>query len=89
MDNLVWYKDFALLGKNPKLTPKWSGPAKITEINDTNARILLSNGKSKVLNVMRLKTSSQTSLSPKITVTVTKFFQKIWILTQNLKFLAQ
>ncbi len=43
------------LGKNPKLTPKWSGPAKITEINDTNARILLPNGKSKVLNVMRLK----------------------------------
>ncbi len=40
---------------NPKLMPKWSGPAKITEINDTNARILLPNGKSKVLNVMRLK----------------------------------
>jgi hypothetical protein len=55
VDNLVWYEDFAPLGKTPKLTPKWSGPAKITEINDTNARILLSNGKSKVLNVMRLK----------------------------------
>jgi hypothetical protein len=35
--------------------PKWSGPAKITEINETYARILLLNGKSKVLNVMRLK----------------------------------
>jgi hypothetical protein len=45
----------APLGKNPKLTPKWSGPAKITEINDTNARILLPNGKSKELNVMCLK----------------------------------
>jgi len=55
LNDLVWYEDFASLGKNPKLTPKWQGPAKITEINDTNARILLSNGKSKVLNVMRLK----------------------------------
>ena len=55
VDDLVWYEDFAPLGKNPKLTPKWSGPAKITEINDTNARILLPNGKSKVLNVMHLK----------------------------------
>jgi hypothetical protein len=55
IDDLVWYEDFAPLGKNPKLTPKWSGPAKITELNDTNARILLPNGKSKVLNVMRLK----------------------------------
>ncbi len=55
LDNLVWYEDFTSLGKNPKLTPKWSGPAKITEVNDTNARILLPNSKSKVLNVMRLK----------------------------------
>ncbi len=35
--------------------PKWQGPAKINKINDTNACILLPNGKSKVLNVMRLK----------------------------------
>jgi hypothetical protein len=55
IDDLVWYEDFSPLGKNPKLTPKWSGPAKITEVNDTNAKILLPNGKSKVLNVMRLK----------------------------------
>ncbi len=55
IQDLVWYEDFALLGKNLKLTPKWAGPAKITEINDTNARILLPNGKTKVLNVMRLK----------------------------------
>jgi hypothetical protein len=51
----VWYKDFAPLGKNPELTPKWQGPVKITEINDTNAHVLLSNGKTKIVNVMRLK----------------------------------
>jgi hypothetical protein len=55
INDLVWYEDFSPLGKNPKLTPKWSGPAKITKVNDTNAKILLPNGKSKVLNVMRLK----------------------------------
>jgi hypothetical protein len=55
VNDLVWYEDFAPLGKNPKLTPKWQGLAKITEINDTNARILLPNGKSKVLNMMQLK----------------------------------
>jgi len=55
IEDLVWYEDFVSLGKKPKLTPKWQGPAKITEVNDTNARILLANGKSKVLNVMRLK----------------------------------
>jgi hypothetical protein len=55
IDDLVWYEDFALLGKNPKLTPKWQGPAKITEINDANARLLLPNGKTKILNVMRIK----------------------------------
>jgi hypothetical protein len=55
IDNPVWYENFSPLGKNPKLTPKWSGPAKITQLNDTNAKILLPNGKSKVLNAMRLK----------------------------------
>ncbi len=34
---------------------KWQGPAKITEINDINAHILLSKSKTKVLNIMRLK----------------------------------
>ncbi len=52
---LFCYEDFAPLGKNPKLTPKWQCPANITEINDTNARVLLSNGKTKILNIMRLK----------------------------------
>jgi hypothetical protein len=37
------------------LTPKWQGPAKITEINDANTRLLLPNGKTKILNVMRIK----------------------------------
>jgi len=55
IDELDWYKYFAPLVKNPKLTPKWSGLTKITEINDTNASILLPNGKTKVLNVIRLK----------------------------------
>jgi len=55
INDLIWYEDFAPLGKNAKLTPKWQGPAKITKINDTNARILLANGKTKILNVMRIK----------------------------------
>jgi hypothetical protein len=55
INDLVWFEDFAPLGKNPELTPKWQGPAKITEINDTNARLLMPNGKTKIYNVMRLK----------------------------------
>jgi hypothetical protein len=55
INDLVWYEDFAPLGKNAKLMPKWQGPAKITEINDTNARIVLPNGKTKIVNVMRIK----------------------------------
>jgi hypothetical protein len=55
INDLVWFEDFAPLGKNPKLTPKWQGPAKITEINDTNVRLQLPNGKTKICNVMRLK----------------------------------
>ncbi len=35
--------------------PKWQGLAKITEINDTNARVLLPNGKTKFYNIMRIK----------------------------------
>ncbi len=48
INDLVWFEDFAPLGKNPKLTPKWQGRAKITEINDTNARLQLPNGKKKI-----------------------------------------
>ena len=88
IDDLVWFEDFAPLWKNPKLTPKWSGPAKVTEINDTNARILIPNSKAKVLNVMCLNKFSLTKMFLKMTVTVKKLLQKIWILTQSLKFLA-
>ncbi len=88
----MWYKDFAPLGKNPKLTPKWQGPAKITEINDTNTHILilLPNGKSKVLNVMHLKkffsepsdTNSDKehtpeNCAPKLTGPVTRAMKKL------------
>jgi hypothetical protein len=55
INDLVWYEDFPPLGKNAKLTPKWQGPAKITEINDTNAHTVLPNGKTKILNVMCIK----------------------------------
>jgi hypothetical protein len=55
IDGFMWYEDLMPLGKNPKLTAEWQGPAKTTKINDTNAPILLSDGKSKVLNVMCLK----------------------------------
>jgi hypothetical protein len=37
INDLILYKDFSPLGKNAKLTPKWQGPAKIMEINDSNA----------------------------------------------------
>jgi hypothetical protein len=40
LNELMWYEDFAALGKNAKLMPNWQGPAKITELNDTNAYIL-------------------------------------------------
>jgi hypothetical protein len=54
INDLVWFEDFAPLGKNPKLTSIWQGPAKITEINDTNARLQLPNGKTKIYNIMQL-----------------------------------
>jgi hypothetical protein len=49
---LVWYEDFTLHNKNPKLTPKWLGPAKITEVDDTDAQIVLPSGKTKIINVL-------------------------------------
>jgi hypothetical protein len=55
INDLVWYEDFVPLGKNAKLTPKWQGPAKITEISETNARVLPPKGKTKNLNVMCTK----------------------------------
>jgi hypothetical protein len=43
IDDLVWYEDFAPSKKKPKLTPKRQGSAKITEINDISACVLLPN----------------------------------------------
>jgi hypothetical protein len=40
INDLFWFEEFTPLGKIPKLTPKWQGPAKITEVNDTNARVI-------------------------------------------------
>jgi hypothetical protein len=54
INDLVWFEEFTPLGKNPKLTPKWQGPAKDTEVNDNNARVLLPKGKTKIYNIMRL-----------------------------------
>jgi hypothetical protein len=85
IDDLVWYKDFAPLGKNPKLTPKWQGPAKITEINDTIACILLPNVKSKVLNVMQQKSFS---LHLVVTTVTIQMLLKTLTLTVNQNFLA-
>ncbi len=93
IDDLVWFEDFAPLGKNPKLTPKWQGLAKITEINDINARLLMPNGKTKIYNVMRLKkffapsdqntdTENRQSdldfkIEPKITGPITRAMKKL------------
>jgi hypothetical protein len=82
VDDLVWYEDFAPLGKNPKLMPKWQGPAKIQEVNDTNACILLPNGKSKVLNIMRLKKFFQFKRTFPVNMTLNL---KLLILIVNLK----
>ncbi len=49
-NDLVWYEDFTPLGKTPKLTPFWQGPAKIT-----CARVMLFIGKIKILNVICIK----------------------------------
>jgi hypothetical protein len=38
-----------------KLTPKWQEPTKAAKINDINERVLLSNGNTKIVNVMTLK----------------------------------
>jgi hypothetical protein len=82
----VWYEDFAPLGKNPNLMPKWQGPTKVTDIYDTTARTLLPNSKTKVLNVMRLKSFSHHQ--QKLTVTILRI-TVIWTLTVSQKLLAQ
>ena len=59
----VLIKEMNFQGKNAKLAPKWIGPAKIIDVNETNARIKTAKGKEKVINVERLKlfNSSDTS----------------------------
>jgi hypothetical protein len=42
------------MGKNPKLAPAFKGPAKIIDLNDTNAKVKIGN-KIKVLNINKLK----------------------------------
>jgi len=49
-NDLVWYEEVTPWGKTTKLTPIWQGPAKIT-----CARVMLSIGKIKILNVMCIK----------------------------------
>ncbi len=55
MNQKVWLSDTTALGKNPKLTPKWVGPYKIVDLNDSNAKIELKPNKFKVINISRLK----------------------------------
>jgi transposase InsO family protein len=51
----VWYTQTDFLKVNKKLAPKWLGPALIIQINESVAKIKLSNNKVKTFNVKRLK----------------------------------
>jgi len=51
----VWLSDTTVLGKNPKLTPKWVGPYKIIDINHNNAKLEIKPNKFKIINISRLK----------------------------------
>jgi len=60
-DNVLISNDFNV-SKNPKLAPTYTGPGKIIDINDTNAKVKLNN-KIKILNVNKLQSEeSQTFL---------------------------
>jgi hypothetical protein len=50
----VLFSNVFSTGKNPKLVPNYKGPAKIIDINDTNAKIKIVN-KIKVINMQKLK----------------------------------
>jgi hypothetical protein len=52
-DKVLISNDF-YIGKNPKLAPTFTGPGKIIDINDTNAKVKINN-KIKILNVNKLK----------------------------------
>ena len=51
----VWYSQTDFLNVNRKLAPKWLGPATIIEVNDSVAKIKLTNNRVKTFNVKRLK----------------------------------
>ena len=51
----VWYSQTDFLKVNKKLAPKWLGPATIVEVNESVAKIKLSNNRHKTFNVKRLK----------------------------------
>jgi Integrase core domain len=52
-DKVLISNDF-YVSKNPKLAPTYTGPGKIIDINDTNAKVKLNN-KIKILNVNKFK----------------------------------
>ncbi len=44
-----------MLGKNPKLTPKWLGPYTNVDLNENNAKLQIKTNKLKIVNCSRLK----------------------------------
>ncbi len=50
----IFLNDSTSLGKNSKLSPNWTGPYEIIDINDNNAKIKIKN-KLKVVNIARIK----------------------------------
>ncbi len=50
----IFLNDSTSLGKNSKLSPNWTGPYEIIDLNDDNAKIKIKN-KLKVVNIARIK----------------------------------
>jgi hypothetical protein len=50
----IFLNDSTSLGKNSKLSPNWTGPYEIIDLNDNNAKIKIKN-KLKVVNIARIK----------------------------------
>ncbi len=56
INQLVLLEEYNFLGKNPKLSPKWSGPHIILSLKGThNAEILMNNKRKVLVNIERLK----------------------------------
>jgi hypothetical protein len=56
INQLVLLEEYNFLGKNPKLSPKWSGPHIILSLKGThNAEILMNNKRKVIVNIERLK----------------------------------